>query len=112
MSPESFIYWLNGFMEIADPKSLDEKQLQVIKDHIALVLKKETPYRKSDKTEFSIPLVGDPSLKPGEIKIVPQLPSFPSSPSTISLSSCLRTGQPKIICTCFDCRNSPLIATC
>lgn len=45
MTPENFIYWLQGFMEIADPKSMDEKQIQVIKDHISLVLKKETPQR-------------------------------------------------------------------
>jgi len=43
MTPQDFTYWLQGFMEISDPKSLDEKQTQIIKDHLALVFKKETP---------------------------------------------------------------------
>jgi hypothetical protein len=37
MSPQDFCYWLQGFMEVSDPKSIDEKQLEVIKKHLALV---------------------------------------------------------------------------
>jgi hypothetical protein len=55
MSPEQFVYWLQGFMEIANPATLDQKQVQVIKDHISLVLKKETPDRGA-KT-IAVPLV-------------------------------------------------------
>lgn len=43
MTPENFVYWLQGYMEINDPKSLGEKETQIIKDHLQLVLKKETP---------------------------------------------------------------------
>lgn len=43
MTPQDFCYWFQGFIEIADPKELSEKELQVIKDHLALVFKKETP---------------------------------------------------------------------
>jgi hypothetical protein len=43
MTPENFVYWLQGVLEIADPKQLDEKQIQIIKDHIKLILRKETP---------------------------------------------------------------------
>lgn len=46
MSSESFVYWLQGYFEIADPKSLGEKEIQIIKDHLDLVLKKETPNRQ------------------------------------------------------------------
>lgn len=60
MSPEQFIYWLNGFMEIADQKTIDENQVQIIKDHIALVLKKETPDRKLE--------ISSPLLQPGNIR--------------------------------------------
>lgn len=43
MTPEQFVYWLQGFMEVQDPVALDEKQTQIVKDHLALVFKKETP---------------------------------------------------------------------
>jgi hypothetical protein len=43
MTPEQFTYWLQGFMETADPKSIDEKQTQIIKDHLDLVFTKVTP---------------------------------------------------------------------
>ncbi len=46
MTPEQFTYWLQGFMETADPKSIDEKQTQIIKDHLALVFTKVTPIYK------------------------------------------------------------------
>lgn len=37
MTPEQFTYWLQGFIEI------NTKQLQIIKDHLNTVFKKETP---------------------------------------------------------------------
>lgn len=37
MTPENFCYWLQGFIEIADPKSLSEKELEMIKNHLNLV---------------------------------------------------------------------------
>ncbi len=56
MTPENFVYWLQGYFEINDAtgtgttsvtpgtlKYLNEKQLQVIKDHLKLVLEKKTP---------------------------------------------------------------------
>jgi hypothetical protein len=43
MSPENFVYWLNGFFEISGSKALTEEQVQVLKDHLKLVLTKKTP---------------------------------------------------------------------
>lgn len=43
MSPENFVYWLNGFFEISGSKTLTEEQVQVLKDHLKLVLTKKTP---------------------------------------------------------------------
>lgn len=56
MTPENFVYWLQGYFELNDaagpgissimPGKLDflkPDQLQVIKDHLKLVLEKKTP---------------------------------------------------------------------
>ena len=43
MESKDFCYWLQGFIETADPKSIDEKQTQIIKDHLKLVFTKVTP---------------------------------------------------------------------
>lgn len=43
MTPEQFVYWLQGLMEVGNPTSLNEIQTQQIKDHLSLVFKKETP---------------------------------------------------------------------
>jgi len=41
----SFCYWLKGFVEIGNPTKLSELELTIIKDHLDLVFKKETPNR-------------------------------------------------------------------
>ena len=43
MTPEQFTYWLQGFLEVTNAKSVTEEQLQVIKDHLVTVFKKVTP---------------------------------------------------------------------
>ena len=43
MTERDFIYWLNGFFELSNPSTLDEKQVQIIKEHLAFVLNKQTP---------------------------------------------------------------------
>lgn len=63
MSPENFIYWLQGYLELSDSKDLDSNQVDIIKDHLKLVLKKETPDRTitynpfccNPNNNFSIP---------------------------------------------------------
>jgi hypothetical protein len=45
MSPESFVYWLQGFFELENPKTLSSRQTQIVKDHLALVFDKKTPDR-------------------------------------------------------------------
>ena len=50
MTPEQFTYWLQGFMEMADPKELNKIQTQQIKDHLKLVFDKKTP-------EVSLPMI-------------------------------------------------------
>jgi hypothetical protein len=45
MTAEQFVYWLQGFIEINDPTNITSRETQIIKDHLALVFKKETPTR-------------------------------------------------------------------
>lgn len=45
MEERDFVFWLNGFLELENPKTLDKRQTQIIKDHLKLVFQKETPNR-------------------------------------------------------------------
>ena len=42
MNERDFIYWLNGFLELSDAKELNEKQVIILREHIALVMTKVT----------------------------------------------------------------------
>ena len=61
MTPEAFCYWIQGLFEIANPKSLDARQVQIIKDHLAEVFHKVTP----DRSES--PVRDDPGTSKQEI---------------------------------------------
>ena len=45
MTPENFCYWLQGYIELENPGKISAEKTQVIKDHLNLVFKKETPNR-------------------------------------------------------------------
>jgi hypothetical protein len=47
MTHEQFIVWLHGFFEISEAKELNEKQTQIIKDHLNLFFNKQTPNREN-----------------------------------------------------------------
>jgi hypothetical protein len=49
MSLENFVFWLQGFLELENPKTLSEQQVNIIKDHLKLVLNKKTPNRSQPK---------------------------------------------------------------
>lgn len=38
MTPTAFCYWLNGWLELGNPDSLNKQQIDIIKQHMALVL--------------------------------------------------------------------------
>lgn len=46
MTHEQFVIWLHGYLEISDAKTLGEKELLVIKDHLEKFFIKVTPDRK------------------------------------------------------------------
>jgi len=48
MTAEQFAYWLQGFMEVGQPRELNHDQIQVIKDHLKLVFEKKTPERSTE----------------------------------------------------------------
>jgi hypothetical protein len=51
MTPDQFTYWLQGFAEI-NQEAPTKEQWEVIKDHLQLVFKKETPvYNRPTKGE-------------------------------------------------------------
>ena len=52
MTPEQFTYWLQGFIEINDPKTIGEKETQIIKDHLCTVFNKVTPKYKPNDTDI------------------------------------------------------------
>jgi hypothetical protein len=51
MTEKEFVIWLHGFLEISGATSLDEKQLQVIKDHLNTFFTKVTPNREKKKDD-------------------------------------------------------------
>ena len=53
MTPEQFAYWLKGFYELNEPETINEKQTQIIKDHLDLLFGKVTPNRSDDNMPIS-----------------------------------------------------------
>ena len=60
MTAQEFVYWLQGSMELGNQITFDQNQVQIIKDHLSLVLKKETPTRSFPMT--NIPNIGSPLI--------------------------------------------------
>jgi hypothetical protein len=62
MNEREFVLWLHGFFEISEAKELSEKQVQIIKDHLNLFFKKQTPDRSVTVTVQGNPGVQKPIL--------------------------------------------------
>lgn len=41
MTSRDFCYWLQGYFEVSEPKTISEKETEMIKKHLALVFKHE-----------------------------------------------------------------------
>ena len=62
MTAEQFAYWLQGFMEVGQPRELNHNQIQVIKDHLKLVFDKKTPDRSSQGTGPIVTPIVNPTV--------------------------------------------------
>lgn len=76
MTSVSFVYWLQGMFELCEPKTLNEKQTDLIRRHLHLVFKHEID-----------PSMPDPT---GELQAIhhgkPNKPNLPFNSSSESLT--------------------------
>jgi hypothetical protein len=55
MTSRDFAYWLQGYFEISEPKTISEKETTMIKKHLALVFKHEIdPSMGDDKHQSEL----------------------------------------------------------
>lgn len=55
MTPEQFVYWLQGYFELSGSNAaLNEVQTKIVQDHLKLVFKKET-LERTHSTTYSPP---------------------------------------------------------
>lgn len=52
MNPRDFIYWLQGFLEVANPETITKEQVEMIKRHLSLAFIKVT---ETDNPPIIIP---------------------------------------------------------
>lgn len=79
MTPEQFVYWLQGFAEMTDDTPTEE-QWQVVRDHLSEVFDKRTPARMPS---FEVPVIWPttPTIDPP----APMWPSVPFQPTAVPL---------------------------
>lgn len=88
MDADKFVYWLQGFVELADTPTISEAQWKMIKEHLKLVFKKVTP-----------PL-GFPPVNPAPL--ITPMPVLPPQPA----------WEPRITCSTQGVDNLMKVAIC
>lgn len=68
MNSESFCYWLHGYFELSGVTKLDEAQVKMIKEHLALVFTKVTPELIEKKKPLKDPIKDNIVEDPATIK--------------------------------------------
>jgi len=86
MTPEQFVYWLQGFNEIRDKEAvgLSENEWEIIREHLKTVFHKVTPERDRIKL---------PDIVPNHYPYIPPSPVLPYNTGTPPSWT-----QPTVIC--------------
>ena len=81
MESRDFVYWLQGFFEVAEPKQLNARQVQLIRAHLNLVFKHEIdPSMGSEEHRQELQKVHDEGKTP-KADIKPKERVRPPSPN-------------------------------
>jgi hypothetical protein len=86
MTYEQFCVWLHGYLKVSGTKTIGEKEVQVIKDHLDLFFEKKTPEREvsTDASKCTCKLGDCPSplcLQHGGLRQILVHNPYKSSPS-------------------------------
>ena len=73
MTTEQFAIWLQGFFELSEEKKLSEKQVIIIKDHLALVFEKITPDRDSKRVKINMNTILEKKQEPEGLSVKPDI---------------------------------------
>lgn len=99
MSIENFVYWLSGFFEISQhsdgPKALNEEQVEEIRNHLNLVLRKVTPEISSTKETQVLPPFPDTLQMTYCATSIPDLSKILSMPAA-EIKTC-GVGEPTFL---------------
>lgn len=82
MTAEQFTYWLNGFIELNPNAMLTLTQWQIVKDHLALVFKKETPDRTVSPRQDQVAVPSERGQPFPHRVLVDGWPTVPATPWT------------------------------
>ena len=66
MTAVNFVYWLQGFFELSDDRTITEHQIDCIKKHLSLVFVHEIDPSAGDKKQQDILNALHGSNKPGD----------------------------------------------
>lgn len=70
LDPLAFAYWLQGFFEISEAKTLSEKQVKVLREHLELIFRKVPMIPASTVTTTSTDITV-PITKPSILDLEP-----------------------------------------
>lgn len=94
MTPENFVYWLQGWLEIQKPMAINEEQTQEIKNHLALVLRKETPTQGERKfLNDNYPYISREQTWPQTLQGTGISPFFKDNPFHINMNGQIVPGS-------------------